>query len=211
MSDGASTTQISERSRRGSGQIGRAAPRLRLKHSAQKPTRSLTYADRLGQRERLLGGHAQQVEREPLGRALADARQARELRHQRVDRRASSTSTKPGSPSPPSPPVIAPMRSCCSAAAWRKASVTAASTMSCEQLDLVGVDGLRVDLDPDEVAVARRDRLDHAAAGGRLDALVAELLLRARHLGLHLRRHLHHLLGIDAHPASSVASRRRRS
>ena len=42
MSDGASTTQISERSRRPSEQKRQSGSSLRLKHSLQKPTRSLT-------------------------------------------------------------------------------------------------------------------------------------------------------------------------
>ena len=87
MSEGDSTTQISERSRRGS--VQNAAERLlgEVEALAAEADALLDDADRLGQRERLLGRHAQQVERQPLRRALAHARQAGELRHQRVDRR----------------------------------------------------------------------------------------------------------------------------
>src|SRR3954470_23013191 len=42
MSEGDSTTQISERSRRGSLQNVHSVSSVRLKHSVQKPTRSLT-------------------------------------------------------------------------------------------------------------------------------------------------------------------------
>ena len=49
--------------------------------------RLLDLADGVGERERLLVGHAQDVEGEPLSGALADARQARELGDQPVDRR----------------------------------------------------------------------------------------------------------------------------
>src|SRR3954468_2742813 len=42
MSLGSSTTQITVRSRRASWQIGQSGPSARLKHSSQKPIRSLT-------------------------------------------------------------------------------------------------------------------------------------------------------------------------
>ena len=47
----------------------------------------LDLADRVGQRQRLLVGDAEDVECEPLGRTLPDAGQARELGDQAVDRR----------------------------------------------------------------------------------------------------------------------------
>ena len=47
----------------------------------------LDLADGVGQRERLLVGHAQEMEGQPLSGALADARQPRELGDQAVDRR----------------------------------------------------------------------------------------------------------------------------
>ena len=87
MSDGASTTQISERSRRASEQKRQSGSSAEVEALAAEADALLDLADRLGQRQRLLGGHPQQVEREPLRRALADAGQPRELGHQVVDRR----------------------------------------------------------------------------------------------------------------------------
>jgi hypothetical protein len=55
------------------------------------PDRGLDLADGVGQRERLLLGGAQDVEREPLRCALPDAGQARELGDQAVDRRGEQT------------------------------------------------------------------------------------------------------------------------
>jgi hypothetical protein len=46
----------------------------------------LDLADRIGQRQRLLVGGAQDVEREPLRGALPDAGQASELRDEAIDR-----------------------------------------------------------------------------------------------------------------------------
>ena len=77
--------------------IGRAAPRLRLKHSVQKPTRSLTTRIASASASASSGGHAQEVERQPLCRALSHARQTCELRHQRVDRRGQHVSRSPAS------------------------------------------------------------------------------------------------------------------
>ncbi len=53
---------------------------MRLPHSRQKRTRSLTSCDRRRERERLVLRRAQQVEGEPLRGARADARQPRQLR-----------------------------------------------------------------------------------------------------------------------------------
>jgi hypothetical protein len=53
--------------------------------------RLLDLADRVGEREGLLLGGAEDVEREPLRRALPDARQARELGDQAVDRGGEQT------------------------------------------------------------------------------------------------------------------------
>src|SRR5215218_7872700 len=57
-----------------------------------------------------------------------------------------------------------------------------------EHLDVLGVDGVGVDRERLELEVAAHRDLDHAAAGGRLDELVLELLLRGHHLFLHLLR-----------------------
>jgi hypothetical protein len=53
------------------------------------PDGLLDLADRLGEPERLVVGRAQKVEGQTLGRALSDARQARELGDEAVDRGAS--------------------------------------------------------------------------------------------------------------------------
>ncbi len=55
-----------------------------------------------------------------------------------------------------------------------------------QHLDVLGVDRVGVDLERLELEVAAHHDLDHAAAGGRLDLLVLELLLRGHHVGLHL-------------------------
>jgi hypothetical protein len=54
----------------------------------------LDLADGIGQRKRLLLGRAENVEREPLRGALADAGQARELGDQTVDRRCKQTAKR---------------------------------------------------------------------------------------------------------------------
>jgi hypothetical protein len=54
----------------------------------------LDLADGIGQRTRLLLGRAENVEREPLRGALADAGQARELGDQTVDRRCKQTAKR---------------------------------------------------------------------------------------------------------------------
>jgi hypothetical protein len=56
--------------------------------------RLLDLADGVGQRERLILGRAEDVEREPLRSALPDAGQARELGDQTVDRRCEQTAKR---------------------------------------------------------------------------------------------------------------------
>ena len=59
-----------------------------------------------------------------------------------------------------------------------------------EHLHLVGIDGGRVDLDATNLLRPRDDDPHGAAAGGGLECRLGELLLRLRHLRLHLLRHL---------------------
>src|SRR5688500_18152753 len=65
-----------------------------------------------------------------------------------------------------------------------------------EELDVFGVDRVRIDRHLDDLELSRHHDLDRAAAGGRFDALVLQLLLRLRHLGLHLLDLLEHLVHV---------------
>src|SRR5215468_10727994 len=60
-----------------------------------------------------------------------------------------------------------------------------------EHGDIAGLHDFGIDLDGDQFAATVGSRGHHAAAGRRLDALFAQLLLHLRHLGLHLLRLLH--------------------
>ena len=82
---GSSTTQITSASRRSSWQIRQVGSVARLKQISHAPHGALDLADGVGERQRLLVGHAQEVEGEPLRGALADAGQAPELGDQAVD------------------------------------------------------------------------------------------------------------------------------
>ena len=99
------------RSRRASRQIRQRSPSARLKHSTQNPILSLTSLIASASASASSRGHAQQVEREPLRRALADARQAREL----VDQVARPRATAPQAGQPEAaarPPARPPIRYC---------------------------------------------------------------------------------------------------
>lgn len=66
-----------------------------------------------------------------------------------------------------------------------------------QQLDVLRVDRVRVGRDGVQQALAGRDDLDHAPAGGGLHAaLVLELVLRGGHLLLHLLGLLEHLVEV---------------
>ena len=82
---GCSTTQMVAASRRSSWQMRQVASVARLKQTSQCPTGGLDLANRVGEGERLLLRRAEDVERQPLGGALADARQAAELGDEPVD------------------------------------------------------------------------------------------------------------------------------
>ena len=60
---------------------------------------------------------------------------------------------------------------------------------------------MRISLTTSDAGDAHRD---HAAAGGRLDLGRRELLLRARHVGLHLLDLLEHLLHVAAAASASL-------
>src|SRR3954451_10194690 len=62
-----------------------------------------------------------------------------------------------------------------------------------EHLGILRVDPVRIDLELLQHEVAAHLHGDHAAAGGRLDGLVLELLLRGHHVVLHLLDLLHHV------------------
>src|SRR5581483_3661872 len=64
-----------------------ARPLGEVEADLAEPDPLLDLADRLGERERLLAGRPQDVEGEPLRRALPDPGQLRELAHEPLDRR----------------------------------------------------------------------------------------------------------------------------
>src|SRR5439155_16562213 len=71
-----------------------------------------------------------------------------------------------------------------------------------EKLDVLGgrrvaaPDRIGIDRDLFQLQVTGHLHLDHAAAGGGLDHLVFELVLRLHHVSLHLLDLLHHLVEI---------------
>src|SRR6202035_5013261 len=100
-----------------------------------QPDLLLDLPDRLGQRRGVLARGAQDVEGQPLRRAIADPRKLRELCNKPLDRRRVGGAHRPGRPSPPRlprsrPPVAPPSFAAASSWALRSASLTAASTMS---------------------------------------------------------------------------------
>jgi hypothetical protein len=80
-----------------------------------------------------------------------------------------------------------------------------------EHLDLVRVDRARVDLDVADLLGAGDHDAHRAAPGGRLDRGLLELLLRLRHLRLHLLRHLGDLADVHACASQSALAHLRRS
>src|SRR5207344_3666253 len=96
----------------------------------------LHLADRVGEGQGFLVRHPQQMEREPLRRARADAGQARQLGDQVLDdgaehgRSAAHCAYMPGRPRPLRPPVTPPSFDWASSCALRSASLTPARTRS---------------------------------------------------------------------------------
>ena len=84
---GSSTTQITAGSRRVSWQKLQRGPSARLKHTSHSPICGLGLADRVGEGQRLLVALAQEVERQPLRGARADAGQLAQLGHEPLDGR----------------------------------------------------------------------------------------------------------------------------
>ena len=127
-------------------------------------------------------------------------------------RRAARLGAPPGSPGPPGPPGRPPAEAAERLEHARRVHVAHAAAHLrggellglaqrlvdrrghevLEHLDVLGVDRVGVDGDRLDAQVAGRDDLDHAAAGGRLDALLLERLLRLLLRG-------HHLLGLLEH------------
>ena len=103
------------------------------------------------------------------------------------------------------PPVIPPIFELASSWAARRASLTAACTISASSSASSGsiASGSIDDLLQGQVA-AHLD-LDHAAAGAGLDDLVFERLLSLQHLGLHLLRLFHQGVDVEA-PGHSTFS-----
>src|SRR5215218_4834450 len=75
-----------------------------------------------------------------------------------------------------------------------------------EHLDVVGVQGGRVDRDRLHRRVALDPGGHHAAAGGALDDLLGQLRLGLLHLALHLLQLLEHLVGVEASTARHAHS-----
>ncbi len=76
-----------------------------------------------------------------------------------------------------------------------------------QQLDVLGIDRGGIDHDVLDLQIAGHLDLHHAAAGGRLDRLVLELLLGGHHVGLHLLDLLEHLLHVRlGHQWASASS-----
>ena len=91
-------------SRRSSWQIEQRGSSARLKQTSHRPIRSLTSRIASASAGRVLGGGAQDVEREPLRCARADPGQLRQLGDQALDRRRVGGAHRPGRPRPPRPP-----------------------------------------------------------------------------------------------------------
>ena len=184
-------------------------PSARLKQISHWPIRSLTsvIAAASAAASRVVG--AQDVEGEPLGGAVADPRQLRELGDEPRDRGREGVQ-KPGRPRPPRAPrsrpaVAPPIFWAASSCAARSPSLTAREHHVGEQLGVVGVDRGGVDADLLDDQRAAHAHADHAAAGRGLDLGRRQLLLRARHVGLHLLDLPEHLLhvGLGHQPSSS--------
>ena len=199
----------------------------------------LDVADRVGERVGVLRRRAQHVERQPLGGAVADAGELAQLGDQALERRgeqgylclrraARFGAPPPGRPPAPPPPPRPPRPRPPSASIAAEASMPAhAGRLALEvhrlahrlvdrghdhvleHLDVLGIDGVGVDLERLELEVAAHHDLDHAAARGRLDLLVLELLLRGGHVGLHLLRLLEQgveVRGLGHQDSSSAGS-----
>ena len=161
----------------------------------------LDVADRVGERDRVLRRAAQDVEREPLRRARADARQLAELGDQALDGR--SVDRRPLHPREAEAAEAATEPAGDAAHAVGGELLGRADRLVrrggdhvLEQLGVLGVDRLGVDDDGLHDEVAADLDGDHPAAGGGLDLLVLELLLRRQHVLLHLLDLLHHLLHV---------------
>src|SRR5438128_2220262 len=63
-----------------------------------------------------------------------------------------------------------------------------------KELDVFGIDRVRIDPDLLDLEVPRDLDRHHASSGGGFHDLVLELLLRLRHVGLHLLDLLEHLV-----------------
>ena len=173
-SPASSTTQIearvAARRPRRSRQRGASA---RLKQISHRPMRSLTSRIDVGERGRVLGRGAQDVEREPLRGARADPGQLAELGDQALDGGAYKRGSRPAAtwpaagPRPPRsrPPVRPPILLAASSWAWRMRLVDGGEDHVLQQLGVLGIDRLGIDRDvlDDEVAGDRHG--DHAAAG----------------------------------------------
>ena len=178
----------------------------------------LDVADRLRERVGVLGRRAQQVEREPLRRAVADAGELAQLGDQALDGRGEQAGylclrraarlgwPPPGRPPPPPPSAAEAAEAAEHVHRRRRVHAAGAGRLALQlhrlaqrlvdrghhhvlqHLDVVGVDRVGVDRERLELEVAAHRDLHHAAAGRGLDDLVLQLLLGGEHLLLHLLR-----------------------
>ncbi len=143
-----------------------------------------------------LGG--EQVEGDALRALRTDARQPPELVDQVLDRAFVHAAARGrAGPRPPRPPATGPIFSLASSVDGAVGVADRGDDEVLQRLDVVRVDGLRVDgratmSSPEP----RHGRRDQAAAGGARDLGGGELRLRGLELLLHLLRLLHQLLHV---------------
>jgi hypothetical protein len=147
-----STTQITDRSRRGSRQIRHSSCSVTLPQTTQKRTFSLTSVSAEVSRRTSTGSAASRWK----AMRCADfgptpgSRPSSSMRSWT----APSYTYIPGRPSPPNPPASGPIFSTAAPARWRRVADRRDDEVL-EALDVVGVDRLRVDLDADDLAGSR--------------------------------------------------------
>src|SRR4051812_11237385 len=199
-SPGSSTTQMSSASRRASWQMRQRSSSARLKHTWHRPMRSLTSrmasasavasstsarrmwnARRWAVRWPIPGSLPSSVIRRWTGGAYKRARGSEAGQAQRAEVHAARE-----------PAELALLELLGGA----QRLVHRGQHHVLQQFGVVRVDRVGGDRDRLDDEVARHLDLDHAAAGGGLDLLVLELLLRLHHVLLHLLDLAHHLLHV---------------
>ena len=154
---GSSTTQISDRSRRASAQIGHSGSSARLQHSVQKPIRSFTSRIASASASASASDALQQVERQPLRGAPADARAAARAGRSgcRPRGRTRRAGYMPGRPSPPRPPELPHHLLLLQLLRRGDRAVDGRDEQVLQHLGVVGVDRLGLDRDVGDLERAR--------------------------------------------------------